>query len=307
MIIQFSHNGGELPLTRRSKLHTEHYLFDPIPANTGVRYWNNLDNHKRKFISHPGWFVDPLNAQPIKTDLNFWGEWEPQSRFELTDKKNRPELPNAIHYPMISSRGLGKHNTDPFVFGDHFYYTNCKQKQTRAGKKMLSLSHNSIIIFGSEKNKSKFLIDTVFVVDNSESMLQYKMHPNLYPNTLRKATLDLNGGLDYWHVLYKGKMYDIALSFKENLNSTFCFVPCKTAKESILFERPEIDWKKFNLQKPGAGSVLYEIKSTSKTSFWNDLVTEITKQGFSLGIRFDDLKDNDLETIPEYEIKAKGC
>lgn len=308
MIIQFSHNGNELKLSRNSKLHGFHFRFDPVPANTGIRFWNDLDHHKRKFISHQGWYIDAAKkALPVKDQLWFWGEWEPQSVFDLAGHKSRPDLPSAIHFPLISTRGVGRHNTDPFVFGTHFYYTNCKQKQNGKGKKMLALTSNSIIIFGSEKDKSRFLIDTVFVVNKSETFKDYLKHKHLYPQTLRKATLDLSGGLQPWNTLYQGKMFDHSKSLEENMDATFCFVPCLLERQSILFEKPEIDITKFKLQKPGAGTVLHVVDYKSEQLFWNELVNEITEQGFHLGIQFDDVKDNDNIDVPEYKITVKKC
>lgn len=52
---------------------------------------------------------------------------------------------------MFSTRGIGVHNTDPFVFGENFYYTNCKQQ--RFYRILRTLNNGSIIIYGSEKAK----------------------------------------------------------------------------------------------------------------------------------------------------------
>lgn len=56
MIIQFSHNGQELNLSKRSKKNNGlSYIFNT--ANTGFRFWNNEPTHKRKFIKHQGWYL----------------------------------------------------------------------------------------------------------------------------------------------------------------------------------------------------------------------------------------------------------
>lgn len=288
MIIQFSHNGQELNISRKI---SENYRFDS--ESSGYRFWNNTPTHWRKFIKHKGWYLDnvggQLSTEPRVAELYFWGEWEPQSQFELTGNLflNKERLPHAIHSPSFSDDNKGRHNTDPFVFGDHFYYTNCKQKQIGNGKKMLSLPQESIILFGSEINKSDFTIDTVFVVSDSETVSEYKLHTENYPSILRKMTIDLNGGLSDWHKLYKGKMYNLSKQYAENIKSTFCFFPCKVDCGDIGFARPIINWRKFNLQKPGAGTVLYTVNFTSDFTFWNALVTELLAQGFSLGIRLE--------------------
>lgn len=312
MIIQFSHPGKELDIKQNSRKNGRSYIFNS--SNSGFRFWNNENSHKRKFLKNQGWYLKndagkTFDTTPKKGELCFWGEWEPQSEFELTGNpySTQPSLPHSVHIPLFSKRGKGSLNTDPFVFGDYFYYTNCKQKQTGKGLKMLSLPSDSIILFGSEKNKTDFVIDTVFVVGTSETVKDYKTHRNNYPNILREATIDLNGGLANWHKLYKGKMYDFNNHYSKENTYTFCFFPCKVDCKSTGFERPIIDWRKFGLQKPGAYTVLKQINYSSETDFWNDIVKEIIKQGFSLGIKLEMPKNNDIIDFPEYKETKKKC
>ncbi len=310
MIIQFSHDGEELNLSRRSKKNEIAYRFDNLTSNIGYRYWNNEPRHKRKFIKHNGWYLEntgiSFNPKPKKAELFFWGEWEPQSRFELTGNKylKTPSLPHAIHYPMFSVRGIGGHNTDPFVFGENFYYTNCKQNSYRM---LRTMDNGSIVIYGSEKGKTDFIIDTVFVVDTSETIENYHSHPTDYPSILRQATIDLRNGLPNSMRLYKGKMYDFKSFYSNNFPYIFCFVPCKVDCDILGFERPVIDWKTFNLKKPGAGTVTKKVNYNSEIDFWHDIVAEIIKQGFSLGIKLEMPVVNDYEDFPEYENHNSEC
>ena len=311
MIIQFSHPGKELELKRKSRKNGHSYVFNT--EHSGFRFWNNENDHKRKFLKYQGWYLENtgtiFNPKPKKGELCFWGEWEPQSEFELTGNpySSQPSLPHAIHKPLFSTRGIGRHNTDPSIFGEHFYYTNCKQKQTGKGQKMLNLPNHSIILFGSEKNKTDFVIDTIFVVEKSETVANYRTHSTYYPKILREATIDLNGGLEDWHKLYQGKMYDFSNHFSDERPYIFSFFPCQVNQDNIGFERPIIDWKKFGLQKPGAYTVLKEINYHSETDFWNEIVDEIIKQGFSLGIKLEMPKNNDIIDFPEYEETTKKC
>ena len=310
MIIQFSHNGQELNLSRRSKKKGLAYKFDSPVLNTGFRFWNNEPSHKRKFIKNQGWYLenigDTFDPKPKKAELCFWGEWEPQSVFELTGNNysKTPSLPHAIHNPIFSTRGIGGHNTDPFVFGEHFYYTNCKQSSYRI---LRTLTNGSIIIYGSEKNKTDFIIDTVFVVEDSETVANYNLHPTNYPTILREATIDLHGGLPNSMILYKGKMFDFTNHYSEKEPYTFCFVPCKVNCELTGFERPVIDWQRFNLKKPGAGTVTKKVEYSSESDFWHDLVAELIKQGFSLGIKLEMPINNNIEEFPEYEENTPKC
>ncbi len=294
MIIQFSHNGNELNLSRRSPMNGSAYEFNT--PTTGYRFWNDQKTHYRKFIKQSGWYLEKIGktVKPKRGELCFWGEWEPQSNFELTGNpySTANALPHAIHYPTFSTSRVGHHNTDPFVFGEHFYYTNCKQNRYEI---LRTLENGSIIIYGSEKEKKFFVVDTVFVVENSETVYDYQKHPEDYPTILRQATIDLNGGLPSNFRLYKGKMYDFNKYYSETNSYTFCFVPCKVDCKTSGFERPIINWQQFNLQEPGAGTVTKKIDYRSEVDFWHDLVAELIRQGFSLGIKLDMPSTNDVK------------
>ncbi|SFL61095.1 hypothetical protein SAMN05216357_13317 [Porphyromonadaceae bacterium KH3CP3RA] len=310
MIIQFSHNGPELNLSKRSAKNGKAYEFTTPTASAGIRFWNNEASHKRKFIKSHGWYLEntgnSFDPIPKAGELSFWGEWEPQSRFVLTGNKysRTPSLLHAVHNPIFSTHGIGKHNTDPFVFGEHFYYTNCKQGTFTFLRR---LTNDSIIIFGSYKNRKDFMIDSVFVVGNSESVHDYRISPTDYPSVLRQATIDLHDGLPNHYKLYQGKMYDFGSHYSVENPYTFCFVPCIIDCDCKGFERPVIDPVKFNLQKPGAGMATKRIDYKSETDFWNELVYDILDKGFSLGIKFKMPPiDNTLE-FPEYEKSGTKC
>jgi hypothetical protein len=285
MIFQLSHNGKEFNISKRSKNNGLAYNFNSV--NKGVRYWNNEKDHMRKFIKQNGLYLENMGSEycphPQEALLQFWGEWEAQSYFTILDNSNNLQLPKAVHKPYFSAHYIGVHNTDPFVFGENFYYANCKQKLKGSGKKLLNLPNESIIIFGSEVNRSEFIIDTVFVVEDSELISDYRKYKSYYPKLLKIMSLDLNDGLADWKRIYKGKMYDSLNEFK----NPFSFVPCKVDKINTGFARPIINWKKFNLKKPGAGSVLYQVKYSSTNNFWFDLVAELIIQGFDLGIQIE--------------------
>ena len=170
-----------------------------------------------------------------------------------------------------------------------------------------SLSNGSVIIYGSEKNKTDFVIDTIFVVGSSETMADYHLHSTDYPTILRNATIDLHGGLENWNRLYKGEMYNFKKQYSEKEPYTFCFFPCHVNCEKSGFKRPVIDWQRFNFKKPGAGTVTKKIEYSSESDFWNDLVAELIKQGFSLGVKLEMPLNNDIEEFPEYEETAPKC
>jgi hypothetical protein len=273
-IIQFSHPGEQIVISKRSKRNGLAYRFNN--DNSGVRFWNNENRHFRKFLVNNGLYLTDLEAAPKEGRLHFWGEWEPQSNFTLTGLTGK-YVPNAIHEPFFTSMGQGIHNTDPFVFGKYFYYSNCKQGRN----KMNSLSSGDIIIFGSEFSDG-FALDTVFVVKDSISTYEYRKDPTRVPDLLRRITLDINNLYinNNEFRLYKGEMY------QDSTKSIFSFFPCKLANQGT-YPRPMLSFDKFGLQSPGAGTVLRDIKYTSSEFFWFDLIEEIRKQGYYLGIQTD--------------------
>ena len=128
----------------------EHVIWKDEKKTSGIRKWNELPSHKRKFLLCKGTYVDK-DWKAKKSLLTFWGEWEAQSYFKSTSLK-KGISPQFIHKPFLddSYSGLRKNNTDPFVFGDNFWYTNCKQ---RKGSFTTRLDNLSMIFFWHWKKK----------------------------------------------------------------------------------------------------------------------------------------------------------
>ncbi len=133
--------------------------------------WNRVKNgHKRKFMQFRGEWTDEDGDQHCG-DLRAWGEWEPES--EIICKLYPPK--GCLHHPRylwkpywVPKRNYrGLHNTDPFIFGDCFLYSNCRQS---ANPGLRRLAPGSVIAFGSGKKidgKRRWFLDTVFVVRDS--------------------------------------------------------------------------------------------------------------------------------------------
>ncbi|OZM56458.1 hypothetical protein CIB95_11830 [Lottiidibacillus patelloidae] len=133
--------------------------------NTGEKW--NKSPHKRKFMRSKGRYIE--NGEVKEDLLQFWGEWEAQAfLIEQLSRSNTSE-PEYLYEPYYSLPDSyeGLQNTDPFVFGENFYYTCCRQYKKYKGKfRSTSVRHlapGSIILFGSRKNND-FILDTVFVV-----------------------------------------------------------------------------------------------------------------------------------------------
>src|SRR5262245_14107376 len=145
--VQFIHPGGE---------HR--------PDSGALKRWNR-ESHKRKFLRNPGRYVTYGNIQ--EGHVAFWGEWEPESRVVKEIFHPIPKGPRYIYEPfyLVPASYRGLQNTDPFVFGERFYYTGCQQRTRNGPTQLRYLSRGSVILFGSCLDKSKFVLDTLFVVD----------------------------------------------------------------------------------------------------------------------------------------------
>ena len=95
--------------------------------------------HRRKFLLLQGQWIEE-NGHRRAGQLHAWGEWEAES--ELVATLNRPDgdspyprwLWRPFYVPKASYDGL--HNTDPFIFGPRFLYSNCFQP-SRPGLRQL--------------------------------------------------------------------------------------------------------------------------------------------------------------------------
>lgn len=96
--------------------------------------------------------------------MGLGGVGAPQSqllrRLRQPDELAHPACLWLPYYVIPDDDCEGLHNTDPFIFGDQFLYSNCKQPSSL---RLRSLDRGSVIAFGSRK-AGRWLLDTVLVV-----------------------------------------------------------------------------------------------------------------------------------------------
>jgi hypothetical protein len=286
-IHQVNHPGRELEIKYRSRIkNIDNYYFLGESHSLGIRLWNRCEingkqnSHKRKFIEHRGKYVKDLSDTTEKeASLRFWGEYEGHSEFELTNLPKQEkywEAPTAIHKPFFCDEKMNDQNTDPFIFGDAFYYAVCKKT------KLKDIGLGDIVLFGSEfgrKGSDKFYLDTLFVVDKvQDSILDGDIYDRIYiESTLRRLGVTEK---------QKGEMpIHVGKKFTSIQNDTFSFFPAVT-EESKRFDRPVIDTEKYNLQKPGArtGAKSRRLKDNESVNIiWREIANDVIDQGFVLG------------------------
>ena len=147
-LVQFMHPGAE---------------HGPDKNGGSWKGWNR-GNHRRKFLQPRGTYQHGRASAPTEARPLFWasGRRSPRSPLEPT----APGEPRWLHRPRLQPLDdyRNAQNTDPFVFGNAFLYTCCKQfLHSGAPTQLNSLSSGSVLLFGSHVN-GEFALDTVFVV-----------------------------------------------------------------------------------------------------------------------------------------------
>ena len=219
-VVQFPHPGPE---------HNPGH----IPRLPWRMAWNT-DGHGRKFMRSPGRYVDKSDVLSA-AELTFWGEWEPPS--DIVEAWSASgSLPRLLHVPVWERIAPpDRQNTDPWVFGDHFRYSNCKQQAQYA---LQRLTPGSVILFGSTKSGA-FILDTVFVVKDSRPYTP--SNPSATDDAFRFCTIESlcepsSSCAGDSFTLYQGARFD------EPINGMYSFVPSRRADsdKKRRFARPSI-------------------------------------------------------------------
>ena len=292
-VVQLSHPGVEYPELNNKKgilTYSKPGIEWSHDKKSGTRLWNNLDKHKRKFMRMNGVAYLDAKKRPNKGEVTFWGEWEAQSNFDVISETNKNlDKPRLCHKPYFDSsyRDEKKHGTDPFIFGDHFWFTHCKQDSYPS---IRNLGEDSIVIFGSERIQDKiFLVDTIFVVRKRFSQKEIRENIEEYDDLLRKNNLELKDLIrdesKSEYGFYQGKSY--------MKNEIFSFVPAKVLDEKgIGHGRLELDTTNeiHNFKPTGSRQVCkitqkFDNKEELK-NYWDLLVIETLNSGFVLAYHF---------------------
>lgn len=265
------------------------------PDTPTQRTWNR-GHHRRKFLLQRAVYLASTDAKPTEGDVVFWGEWEPPSLLLKKFEKPAQDEPHFLFRPVrgtFEKADPPYQNTDPFVFGGPFLYGNCKQndKQGRPTE-LQSMKKGSVILFGSNRGGSRFVLDTVFVVDgwtpyatgDYTETLKGKVPPEYFDVTLHPIAHDLavNKQTGCSYRLYTGATRE------KPYKGMFSYFPCKPYREKDPrgFARPVITlpgivddglkgWQRMNPQE--------SIESVMK--LWNEVTRQVLAQGLSLGVR----------------------
>jgi hypothetical protein len=276
--VQFIHPGGE---------HR---------PDAGDRKRWNVRNHQRKFLRRPGRYI--AHCQQREGDLVFWGEWEPESHVARRWSPDTPDKPHYLYDPFFVDHkdGAWRQNTDPWVCGDRFQYTGCLQ-HTRLGPTQLRfLDHGSVILFGSCIAKSRFVIDTVFVVDDWLHHRETDWEETTagrVSETYRKVTMEqwyANPLPEGWsHRLYFGATPE------KPVDDMFSFFPCLDYDDGEGFARPTIDISgRITPHLTQGKKITRDLSVAEVRGLWEAVVHQVEDQGLSLGVHADEPRLRDF-------------
>ena len=141
------------------------------PDLAGGKAWNTLNSqHARKFMEFGGKWIEN-DGSGRSGNLRAWGEWEAESDLVcgLIQPRQDSHYPRHLWHPYYIPRDNYQwlHNTDPFIFGERFLYSNCKQVTVSS---LAHLGRGSVIAFGSGMKiagNPEWVLDTVLVVADS--------------------------------------------------------------------------------------------------------------------------------------------
>lgn len=266
-------------------------------GNQVIREWNdNPNQHYRKFIKNTGtYLIHVKDKNPKIEDLRFWGEWEGYSFFHPLNQTN----PNGIHRPFHSIMNRACQNTDPYVFGDSFKYAICFQTGV-----MRNLDSGSLLLFGTT-TKIGFLLDTVFVVRSRESanhvfLNQASNYTQLYKEETIEQLGEIYLGPNYSRTnsIYQSYTWWDNQSKENNVTAIdyFSYVPCRT--DDKTYDKVTIQIPPMAKQRVGHPYNHLNPPNeewTSPKKVWDYITNEVIRQGFYLGIRFEEPEiNNDL-------------
>ena len=225
-------------------------------------------------------------------NLRAWGEWEAESCLvsKLIQPSQNSQYPRYLWRPYYISKDSykGLHNTDPFIFGERFLYSNCRQPRGSKASGLAHLGRGSVIAFGSGMkigSERKWVLDTVFVVADSRAYTASEARRAL-ADMAPEAFLTVTGGPledneEAFFRIYVGATRD------EPVDGMYSFFPAMLAYDNVGFPRPLITLpcKYFNPKSWQAPKGLgHECTGEEIRGLWNSLVSEIYRNRLVLGI-----------------------
>ena len=283
--------------------------------DSGTRKSWNTGDHRRKFMVTAGRYAD--DGEVRAAEIGFWGEWEPESEVVRCVQQPLPNGPRYVYRPFYRQpagySGQQLQNTDPFVFGERFLYTGCKQYAAGRPTGLRFMERGSVVLFGSSIGGA-FCVDTVFVVsgwiDHDRSTVREVLRGAISP-TYAAVTIspwyreDFSGhgprpaaqtrpgcrepvaaasmtgcGAGDSFRLYFGATWE------EPVDGMFSFFPCLPLANALNgFGRPEIAIAGSIADNLTQGQKFTDLMNTAQAKrLWDEVVRQVRAAGLSLGV-----------------------
>ena len=253
----------------------------------GKRWYTHARKHARKFMEFDGRWLEE-NGSTGSGRLRAWGEWEAES--DLICRLNRPyqdsQYPKYLWHPYYVPKDNYRelHNTDPFIFGERFLYSNCKQRTVPG---LAHLERGSMIAFGSGRmigGEPKWVLDTVFVVADSLNYTAPQARRDL-ADVAPEAFLTITGGPLMASEPGPFRLYTGATAV-DPVEGMFSFFPAMPAHGDAGFPRPVIDLPReyFNPRSWQTPKGLRDERNREELlGLWKALVAQVREAGLVLG------------------------
>ena len=259
---------------------------NPTPAE-GRLGTRSIASMLAKFMEFSGKWVEN-DGSARSGNLRAWGEWEAESDLVcgLIQPRQDSHYPRYLWHPYYIPRDNYQwlHNTDPFIFGKRFLYSNCKQVSVSS---LAHLGRGSVIAFGSGRKiggNRKWVLDTVLVVADSLSYSAPEAR-RVLADAAPEAFLTVTGGPLVDNEQASFRLYRGATP-EDPVEGMFSFFPAMPAQGDAGFPRPLIDLpgEYFNPRSWQAQKgVRQQRTSEDLLGLWKSLVGQVRRAGLLLG------------------------
>lgn len=175
------------------------------------------------------------------------------------------------------------------MFGEQFHYTGCLQHTRRGATQLRFLDRGSILVFGSCRERTRFVVDTVLVVDrwidHSVADFEEKLLRGAVSDAYGEVTLRpwYSAGISEArsHRLYFGAS---PLSTVDGMYSFFPCLPVQAAPDG--FPRPTVRLPGLVTQQLLQGKKMTAIRDPGEgRALWAEVTAQILDQGLCLGVK----------------------
>lgn len=239
---------------------------------TNIIPWT-VNIHTRKFIKRAGTFLN--GTITVKSDLLFWGEYEPYSVGTIVSRKPILAIHDKLqHVASLPPMPINGNNTDPYVF-DCFRNICCRRGNVK-------YKQGDIILFGTFISNTQFELDTVIVVRDLVPITTLTKTDNYYlASVLPYILAATKSGKTPHPTFVDGVCY--SPSVKE-----YSYVPCLLPSDvSMAMSKPIIDVTTFgHAANKNCFGWVYKRVPISRTT-WKDIKSMVEMQGWHIGIQLD--------------------